>query len=598
MNERHQATNVALGVLAAVFAISAAVWAGAQLAARLFGAGAWLDADLNSAAHALTRLGQHLGDPRRAWPTRVRDDLPGEAPYWACTLVVFAGVAGTVIPAASLLLRPAVGSPRRRRLGVDAQARFATTRDLAPLIIPGPCPARLVLGRVGRHLVATEARERPPSRSANKARRGDRSSVLVIGPTRCGKTANAIAGALDWSGPAILSSVKADLMGATLARRRDLGEVRVFDPTRSTDEATAGWSPLRAAATLTGAQKAARALADAGPQRGADNLDFFLRLAEQLLWPLLWIAAVSECTMRDVVRWTMVQDRPTATSPGEVAPLVDAHLYSPDEQRQEDAAFVLDAIRAAWVLDDRTRSNVYATVQTLIGPWSDPVVAKSAESHDIDLDWLLAGTNTLYLCAPQHEQARLAPVFGGLVGDLIQQAFERAGRDNRPLPPTLVILDEAGNTPTRWLPGVASTCAGIGLLLVTIWQSKAQIDAAYGRLADSVLTNHGTKIVFSGVSDPATLEYAAKLLGDEEILRRSTSLDLTGGRRTLSEGLYTTRLVPAHVLRQVRPGEALLLHGTLPPAHLHARPYYRDRRLRALAAGKPAPARTTARSQR
>ena len=52
---------------------------------------------------------------------------------------------------------------------------------------------------------------------------------------------------------------------------------------------------------------------------------------------------------------------------------------------------------------------------------------------------------------------------------------------------------------TRWLPGVASTCSGLGMLLVTIWQSKAQIDAAYGILADSVLTNHGTKIFFSGV---------------------------------------------------------------------------------------------------
>jgi type IV secretion system protein VirD4 len=255
--------------------------------------------------------------------------------------------------------------------------------------------------------------------------------------------------------------------------------------------------------------------------------------------------------------------------------------------RQIEAAYVFDAIQAAWVLDDRTRSNVYATVQTLVAPWSDPIVAESAQANSVDLDWLLAGANTLYICAPQHEQARLAPVFGGLIGDLIQQAFERAGRENRPLPPTLVVLDEAANTPARWLPGVASTCAGIGLLLVTIWQSKSQIDAAYGRQADSVITNHGTKIIFSGVSDHATLDYAARLLGDEDVLRRSTSLDLVAARRSVSDAVYSTRLVPAHVLRQVRPGEALLIHGTLPPAHLHARPYYRERHLRALANQPP-----------
>lgn len=582
MNERHHFANVTLGLLAALFAVCTATWASAQLAARLFGAGHWIDIDLADALHAVLRLGAHLDAPRRAWSARVDGALPGAFGYWACTIVVFSVLCLALIPAVTLLVHPMAVS-RRRRLGVDAQARLARTRELAPLIVTGPTPGRLILGRVGRQLVATEDPHGRRRARGRGVRRGDRSSVLVIGPTRCGKTANAIAGALDWSGPAILSSVKADLMGATLAARRRIGEVRVFDPTASTDQPCAGWSPLRASDTLTGAQKAARALTDSSPRHGAENLDFFLSLAEQLLWPLLWVGAVSGCTMRDIVRWVLTQDRPTEAGPGEIAPLLDAQLYALDPARHEEAASVLDAMSAAWLLDERTRSNVYATVQTLIRSWADPTVAACADTQDVDLDWLLSGSNTLYICAPQHEQARLAPVFGGLIGDLVQQAFERAGRNNQPLPPTLLVLDEAGNTPARWLPGVASTCAGIGVLLVTIWQSKAQIDAAYGRLADSVITNHGTKIIFSGVSDPATLEYVARLLGDEEILRRSTTLDLDSGRRSISEAVHATRLVPAHVLRQVRPGQALLVHGTLPPAHLRARPYYRDRRLRRLA---------------
>ena len=582
MNDRHHVTNLTIGLLAALFVMCTAVWAGAQLAARLFGSGHWLDIDLADALHAVLRLGARLDAPRSAWSATAKRALPGAVGYWNCTVIVFSVLCLTLIPAVTLLFHP-IAMSRRRRLGVDAQARLARTRELAPLAVTGPTPGRLILGRAGRQLVATEdAHAGRPARGRD-ARRGDRSSVLVIGPTRCGKTANAIAGILDWSGPAILSSVKADLMSATLAARRRLGDVRVFDPTASTDQPCAGWSPLRASDTLTGAQKAARALTDSSPRHGAENLDFFLSLGEQLLWPMLWVGAVSGCTMRDIVRWVLTQDRPTDAGPGEIAPLLDAQLYALDAARQEEAASALDAMSAAWLLDDRTRSNVYATVQTLIRAWADPTVAASAETQDVDLDWLLAGSNTLYICAPQHEQARLAPVFGGLIGDLVQQAFERAGRNNRPLPPTLLVLDEAGNTPARWLPGVASTCAGIGLLLVTIWQSKAQIDAAYGRLADSVITNHGTKIIFSGVSDPATLEYAARLLGDEEILRRSTTLDLDSGRRSISEAVHSTRLVPAHVLRQVRPGQALLVHGTLPPAHLHARPYFRDRRLRRLA---------------
>ena len=36
-------------------------------------------------------------------------------------------------------------------------------------------------------------------------------------------------------------------------------------------------------------------------------------------------------------------------------------------------------------------------------------------------------------------------------------------------------------------------------------------------------------------------------------------------------------LTPFHLLRQVRPGEAVLIHGTLPPAHLSARRWWEER---------------------
>ena len=49
-----------------------------------------------------------------------------------------------------------------------------------------------------------------------------------------------------------------------------------------------------------------------------------------------------------------------------------------------------------------------------------------------------------------------------------------------------------------------------------------------------------------------------------------------------------TALAPAHALRQMRPGDALLLHGTLPPAHVRTRPFYKDRQLAERASLKPA----------
>jgi type IV secretion system protein VirD4 len=264
---------------------------------------------------------------------------------------------------------------------------------------------------------------------------------------------------------------------------------------------------------------------------------------------------------------------------------LDQHLVHHDERRRTEARLALEAISAIWALDERTRGSTFATCQTMIEPWQDPSVAASAVRSNIDLAWLTENSNTLYLCAPTHEQQRLSPVFGGLIGDLLQQAYEKAGRDNQPLPPTLLVMDEAGNTPTRWLPPVASTCAGIGILLVTIWQSRSQIDAAYGRLADSVLTNHGTKVIFSGASDLATLRYASELLGNEEVPETTRQTD-SNGRTNIASGIARLPLLPPELLRRLTPGEALLIHGTLNPAHLRARPYYSVRSPRQVVDGR------------
>jgi type IV secretion system protein VirD4 len=85
---------------------------------------------------------------------------------------------------------------------------------------------------------------------------------------------------LDWVGPAILLSVKRDLMDATIVRRRQLGQVRVFDPggflTGNEHPAVtmpagelARWSPLRDAHTATGAKRAGEALAAWTPRPGS-----------------------------------------------------------------------------------------------------------------------------------------------------------------------------------------------------------------------------------------------------------------------------------------------------------------------------------------
>ena len=59
--------------------------------------------------------------------------------------------------------------------------------------------------------------------------------MIVIAPSRSLKTTGlAISAILEWDGPVLATSVKTDLLQDTIDRRRDLGDVLVFDPTEAT----------------------------------------------------------------------------------------------------------------------------------------------------------------------------------------------------------------------------------------------------------------------------------------------------------------------------------------------------------------------------
>jgi type IV secretion system protein VirD4 len=85
----------------------------------------------------------------------------------------------------------------------------------------------------------------------------------------------------------------------------------------------------------------------------------------------------------------------------------------------------------------------------------------------------------------------------------------------------------------------------------------------------------------------------AQLLGDVEIQTRSRTVATLGtGRGSTQLAATHAPLAPPHALRQMSPGDALLVHGTLPPAHIRTRPYHHDRRLAARATQQPAEPRS------
>lgn len=586
-----------MAVAGMVVAGAGVLWAGAALAALMGGGRAgWA---LGEFPGVVSRLAETPGDPAAAWG-RLATGLPGPVVYWAATGAVAMIAAAGVIVVVWGWRRVTTGG-RVHRFGVDTEARVATSRDLAPLVVTEPTTGRVLLGRVahGRRsgpLLATEDRARHPARSKRaRARQGGRGSVALFGPTQAGKTTAATAAILAWDGPAIVVTLKRDLFDATATARAARGELAVFDPAGSTRLPSARWSPLSAAITATGAKRAGRAVGQAIPRSGVDDSNYWAQLGEDLLAAYFGLAGLSNLlqveplTMQRVASWAYLEigaEEPVAQD------LIRAGINDDRLEVKLLARQVATQLIAMGEADERMRTSIFTTARTAVAPWLEPGIGFSAtldprHHYDsagsdawkrrprwVDLDWLMGGTdqqaNTLYLSAPDGEFARLAPVLGGLLGSLKDDlhAWDVAGRKlDKPL---LIVIDEAGQLKLDWLPTEVATVAGLGAVFLTCWQSRAQISSAYGSLADAVLGSHRTKLFFSGTDDPSTVELVSRLAGGEHVTRRGWSADVAGGRRTVSGSESREDLAPAHVVRQMRPGDALMLHGTLPPAHVRA----------------------------
>jgi type IV secretion system protein VirD4 len=558
MKSEERALWVAGACLAIVLA---GVWLTAAVASAVFGGGR-LVTPSGELPSVLVHLLADPARPRDAWPRDLRQPLPGVGAFYLTAAVVAVCLGGVVY--AGLRLARDLGLTEARGARERApSARWASGRDTKDLRVPHPIAGRLTLGRIGSRLVAA----------------GDRASVIAIAPTGGLKTTGlAIPALLEWDGPVLATSVKTDLLNDTLVRRQELGEVMVFDPAHVTGMPSARATPLWGARTWRGALRVAHWLAAAartGSASGLQDADFWFRAAEKLLAPLLYAAGSAGLTMTSVVRWL---DEGPEASETEVLALLEG-------PEAEDAK---RAYLATQNREERQRSSVYTTAEMALGAYADPIVAEETEAADYSPTALIdGGANTLYLCGPPHEQERLRTVFSTVVQELLAIVYETVSTTGKPLdPPLLLLLDEAANiAPIPNLDEIASTGAGQGIQLLSVFQDMAQISARYGKKASTIVNNHRAKVFGSGISDPETLNYVARIAGAGEFEQRSKTAG-EKGRRSTTEGDTYRDLVPPNILRGANPGSGVLLYGHLPPIRLRLRPWFLDKELRGLRDGR------------
>ena len=542
------ATLAPLALAAAL--ILGVLWLTGVLAAALLGDG-WSAIGLDQLLATAARLPSHLDDPRRAWPGHLQGALPGAAGFYLTLAVLLGVLCGFGALGLQLYGTFSEGGLLGRSAAQPASARWASGRDLRPLRVEGPTPGRLILGYHRKKLIAAEERQ----------------SVIVLAPAQSGKTTGlAIPSLREWDGPALVTSVKSDLLAATFAARRERGKAMVFDPVGATGFACARATPLYSCGTWRGALRVASWLSAAARPggHGLSDADFWYTAAEKLLAPLLFAAARDGRPMGAVIDWLEM---------GPKARLEVEEILTPESPTEDFQAARL-AWDANWHREERQRSSIYTTAETITAAFADPRVREACSGSDYTpVDLLDGGANTLYLCAPAHEQRRLRPLFSMMVRELIGVAYESSSKTGRPIePPLLLVLDELANiAPIPNLDEVASTGAGQGIQLLSIFQDLSQIKASYGESeARTILNNHRAKIIGGGTSDPDTLTYISQVVGTAEFKQRSeTADDKGGGART--EGTIYRELTPANVVREAKLGAALLIYGHLPPGKLSLR---------------------------
>jgi type IV secretion system protein VirD4 len=554
-----------VAAVAVCLCAGAGVWLWGELAGALFAGGAPA-VRAGMVLGVIARLPARLGDPRSAWPPAARALLPGAAGMYAALGLLATGAGGT--GGAMVRLWPAIGGRGAGGSGRGG-ARWASARELHTLRGGWRSrEGRLGLGRDGGRMLYAE----------------ERHALVAFGPPQSGKSAGlAVPALLEWDGPAVASSIKTDLLAATATRRRALGPVWVFDPFELSGGPGSTWSPLRGAQTWDGALEVAWRLAAAGEldQRGVEGGDFWAIAAEQRLAPLLFTAARTGAGMDAIVRWTYGQGaRELDRAISELTGAAD------DEEDLEGAHAAYDALRAFEAQADRTRASIEATAQGLLRAYRFARVVRSARTCEIAPDPLLDGRATLYLIGDAKASKLLRPIFLSLLSEIVDRAYERATlAGGRLALPLLLCLDEAGNVaPLPNLAEVASTAPSHNIQLVSIFHDLAQARSRYGTQAETVVNSHRARMLLPGVADLETLRYFSGLAGEEE-MRETTRTSGAGGASRTS-GVRRRPLIAPEALRQLEPGQALLLYGRIPPAVIRLRMWFADRRLRRLA-GEP-----------
>jgi type IV secretory pathway TraG/TraD family ATPase VirD4 len=519
-----------LGVIALLFVVALLIWGTAMLNSKV--------GDLGS-SNPFDVIGGVLSGKLTPEPLQV-------------IVLVLASLVLAVLAAGIV-----VGAIRRRSSGsrIDYKGRsMAQSRDLAELL---PKQA----AKDAERLNASHTGAGSPlgaQLGTNKPLRASYEWVQIwlMGP-RAGKTSCVcVPQILETAGPVITTSNKRDIVDLTRGPRSMKGNVYVHDVQNIIGEPpTWWWNPLSFVTDYESAAKLTDIFISSSTEAGATQDAYFKGAAKETLTRLFLAAAVAGRPITDVFEWANNPTDEELDDEDRPAELLAAHGFESQSHALQRTQ-ALPAKQMEGVYDNmRTWITVLGNEKVL--PW---IVDDGTTRPHFNPETFVTSTNTLYGISMEGEGS--ARAITGALTMAVLTAAERVGsrqRGGRLTTPLMAVLDEAANV-CRWraLPDVYSHYGSRGIIISSFFQSWSQGVEAFGENGMNKLWSAANiRVVGRGLSEDRFLPFVSALIGDHDVVRRSTSTQKHG--RSTSTSVARERIFETSDIAELPGGRAILL---------------------------------------
>jgi type IV secretion system protein VirD4 len=427
-----------------------------------------------------------------------------------------------------------------------AGAAWAVWEEAATLATPGP------------FLLGLWPTTRTPLYLSEEALSGH---VLVLGPSRAGKTAGSIAPNVLLRDPARESIIVLDVKTGP----RSLWNVTaghygkrasLFCPAF---EGSISYNPLEDVTSIGAAQRKAGLLVQNTTPRDLSGDARVYAAASTDLAALLFLHVQEERrrgghTVGAVFRLAMEGPEAirSALRASPVAEVRERHgIFTSRERRIQEAAVT--------------------GVLERLAPWADPLVCEATSQH-FDLGIFGREPAALYILLPETEGRRFQPLVAWLVADLIDGLIDQADRTGLRCP-VRVYLDEFRQF--GYLAGLSErlpTLRDRGISVLLGVQVVSQIERVYGRAETrTLLGNTETKVLFRA-GDLETAQMISAWLGRTSV--PAVSITTRGAERSTTIRPHVRPLVAAEDVTRLPEGAVIVLPGASKPVALWQARYF------------------------